>query len=101
MFNFWTVLYLLVVGLIAGFIARLVVKGRDPMPWWMTLLLGIIGSFVGGFAGYLLFGWDKEEGFFQPGGLIFSILGAIVVLLLLRLIRRRRSPNPSGGSSES
>jgi uncharacterized membrane protein YeaQ/YmgE (transglycosylase-associated protein family) len=89
MFNFWTVLYLLVVGLIAGFIARLIVRGRDPMPWWQTMLLGIVGSLIGGFGGYLLFGWDRDEGFFQPSGLIFSILGAIVALLILRLIRRQ------------
>jgi uncharacterized membrane protein YeaQ/YmgE (transglycosylase-associated protein family) len=89
MFNFWTVLYLLFVGALAGYLARLLVKGPDPMSWWQTILLGIVGSFIGGFGGYLLFGWDKSEGFFQPSGLILSIIGAIVALLVLRLIRRR------------
>jgi uncharacterized membrane protein YeaQ/YmgE (transglycosylase-associated protein family) len=89
MFNFWTVVYLLFVGVIAGYLARLLVKGSDPMTWWQTILLGIVGSFVGGFGGYLLFGWDKNEGFFQPSGLICSIIGAIVALLVWRLIRRR------------
>ncbi|MGH1564581.1 GlsB/YeaQ/YmgE family stress response membrane protein [Mumia sp. DW29H23] len=91
MFNFWTVVYLIVVGLIAGYLARLLVKGSDPMAWWQTMLLGIVGSFIGGFGGYLLFGWDEDEGFFQPSGLIFSILGAVVALLLWRLIRPRTS----------
>ncbi|KAA1425503.1 GlsB/YeaQ/YmgE family stress response membrane protein [Mumia zhuanghuii] len=80
---------MIVVGLIAGYLARLLVKGSDPMAWWQTMLLGIVGSFIGGFGGYLLFGWDEDEGFFQPSGLIFSILGAVVALLLWRLVRSR------------
>ncbi len=91
MFNFWTVMYLLVVGVIAGYTARLLVRGTDPMAWWQTILLGIVGSYVGGFGAYVLFGWDEDEGFFQPSGLIFSILGAIVALLIWRAIRRRSS----------
>ena len=89
MFNFWTVVYLLFVGVIAGYLARLLVKGSDPMTWWQTILLGIVGSFIGGFGGYLLFGWDEDEGWFQPSGLICSIIGAVVALLLWRLTRRR------------
>jgi len=89
MFNFWTVVYLIFIGVIAGYLARLLVKGSDPMTWWQTILLGIVGSFIGGFGAYLLFGWDKDEGFFQPSGLICSIIGAIVALLVWRLIRRR------------
>jgi uncharacterized membrane protein YeaQ/YmgE (transglycosylase-associated protein family) len=89
MFNFWTVLYLLFIGVIAGYLARLLVKGSDPMTWWQTILLGIVGSFIGGFGGYLLFGWDEDEGWFQPSGLICSIIGAVVALLLWRLTHRR------------
>lgn len=55
------------------------------------MLLGIVGSFIGGFGAYLLFGWDKDQGFFQPSGLICSILGAIVALLLWRVVKRRTS----------
>ena len=89
MFNFWTVVYLIIVGLIAGYSARLLVKGKDTMTWWQTMLLGIAGSFIGGFGAYVLFGWDDDEGFFQPSGLICSILGAIVALLLWRFLARR------------
>lgn len=89
MFSFWTVMYLVVVGLIAGYAARLLLKGKDPMTWWQTMLLGIVGSFLGGFLAYVLFGWDEDEGFFQPGGLIFSILGAIVALLVWRVIQKQ------------
>ncbi|WP_036554305.1 GlsB/YeaQ/YmgE family stress response membrane protein [Nocardioides insulae] len=95
MFDFWTVLYLIVVGVVAGYLARLLVKGPDPMSWWQTILLGIVGSFIGGLCAFLLFGWDEDEGFFQPGGLIFSILGAVLALLLWRVIRKRLA-----GSSE-
>ena len=89
MFNFWTVVYLLFIGIVAGYLARLLVKGSDPMTWWQTMLLGIVGSFIAGFGGYLLFGWDEDQGFFQPSGLILSILGAIVALLIWRAIDKR------------
>ena len=89
MFNFWTVLYLLVVGTIMGYLARLLVPGPDPMTWWQTILLGVVGSFVGGFGGYLLFGFDEGEGALQPGGVIGSLIGTIVVLLIWRAVRRR------------
>ena len=47
-----------------------------------TILLGVIGSFVGGFLGFLLFQHDPTDGFFQPAGIIGSIIGAIIVLLV-------------------
>jgi uncharacterized membrane protein YeaQ/YmgE (transglycosylase-associated protein family) len=76
------IISLIVVGLIAGFIARAVVPGRQNLSIPMTILLGIIGSFVGGFLGFLLFQHDAMEGFFQPAGIIGSIIGAIIVLLV-------------------
>ncbi len=96
MFNFWTVVYLLFIGTISGFLARLLVPGDDPMPWWQTILIGVVGSFVGGFLGYLLFGFDEGEGAIQPGGIFGSIIGAVIVLLVWRAIQRRSSgPTPS------
>ena len=47
----------------------------------MTIVLGIVGSFVGGFLGYLLFHKDAQDGFLQPSGIIGSIVGAVIVLL--------------------
>ena len=90
MFNFWTVVYLLIVGGIMGYLARLLVPGRDAMSWWQTVLLGIVGSFVGGFAGYLLFGFDEGEGAIQPGGIIGSLVGSIVALVIWRWWQRRQ-----------
>ena len=85
----WFVIGLIVIGLIAGFIARAVVPGPDPMGIGGTLLLGIVGSFVGGFLGYLVFGHDINDGAVQTSGIIGSIIGAIIVLLIYRAVTRR------------
>ena len=85
------IITMIIVGLVAGFIARALVPGPDPMGIAGTILLGVIGSFVGGFLGYILFHKDVNEGAFQTSGLIGSILGAIVVLLLWRAFSRRGS----------
>lgn len=76
------IITIVVVGLIAGAIARLVVPGKQDISILMTIVLGIVGSLVGGFLGYLLFGKDSTDGFLQPAGIIGSVIGAIIVLLL-------------------
>jgi uncharacterized membrane protein YeaQ/YmgE (transglycosylase-associated protein family) len=80
---------LLAIGLIAGFLARLLVPGRDPMGILGTIVLGIVGSFLGGFLGYVLFGKDLDEGALQPSGIIGSIIGAVIALLVYRAVTRR------------
>ncbi len=92
MFGF--IVFLLVIGLVAGFLARLLVPGRDPMTVWQTLLLGIVGSFIGGFIGYLIFRTDGEDGAFQASGLIGSVIGSIIALLVWRAVQRRGSQHP-------
>ncbi len=82
-------LFLLVIGVVAGFLARLLVPGRDPMTVWQTILLGIVGSFIGGFIGYLLFHKDSQDGALQASGLIGSVIGAVIALLIWRAIQRR------------
>jgi uncharacterized membrane protein YeaQ/YmgE (transglycosylase-associated protein family) len=64
-------------GLIAGGIARLLHPGHDPMGLFGTMLLGILGSFLGGGVAYL-FGFGRSP--YSPGGWILSIVGAIVLL---------------------
>jgi len=73
---------LIVIGLIAGAVARLLVPGKQDMSIPMTVLIGMIGSFVGGFFGYLIFHKDGQDGFFQTSGIIGSIIGAVIVLLI-------------------
>ena len=82
---------LIIIGAIAGFIARAVVPGRDPMGVVGTIVLGIVGSFVGGFLGKLIFNKDAGEGFLQPSGIIGAIIGAIIALLIYRATARRGS----------
>jgi uncharacterized membrane protein YeaQ/YmgE (transglycosylase-associated protein family) len=79
-------LYLLVIGLIAGFLARLLVPGRDPMGVGGTILLGMVGSFVGGFLGYVLFNHDLDEGPLQASGIVGSVVGSVIVLLVYRAL---------------
>ena len=76
------IISLLVIGLIAGFLARLIVPGKQSLSVAATIVLGIVGSFVGGFLGYLIFHKDSQDGFFQISGIIGSVIGAIIVLLL-------------------
>ena len=85
------ILSIIVVGLIAGALARLLVPGRQNISILATILLGIVGSFVGGFLGYLLFHKDASQGALQPSGIIGSIIGAIVALLIYRATARRGS----------
>ena len=89
----WTILGLILIGLIAGLIARAVIPGKQSMGILLTIVLGIVGSFVGGFLGFLLFGSDPNGGFLQPSGIIGSILGSIIVLGLYVLFTRRRGVN--------
>jgi uncharacterized membrane protein YeaQ/YmgE (transglycosylase-associated protein family) len=74
-------LTMLIVGLVAGFLARAIVPGDDSMSVGMTIVLGVVGSFVGGFLGWALFGKDLSQGALQPSGIIGSVVGAIIVLL--------------------
>ncbi len=85
----WFIIVLFVFGLIAGAIARLVVPGRDPMGLVGTAVLGIVGSFIGGFLGFILFKKDLNEGALQPASLLGSIIGAVVALLIYRAVSRR------------
>jgi uncharacterized membrane protein YeaQ/YmgE (transglycosylase-associated protein family) len=76
-----------VIGFLAGAVARFLVPGRDPMGCFGTILLGVVGSFVGGFL-WELIQFHRLE--LRPIGFIGSVIGAILVLLFRRLVSQRR-----------
>jgi uncharacterized membrane protein YeaQ/YmgE (transglycosylase-associated protein family) len=82
---------ILVIGLLAGALARLLVPGKQNISVAMTIVLGVVGSFVGGFLGYLLFHKDSTDGFLQPSGILGSVIGAVVVLLIWLSVGQRSS----------
>ena len=77
-------LWMCLIGLIAGALAKLIMPGKDPGGIIITMLLGIAGSLVAGFLGRAL-GW-YEAG--QGAGLIMSVIGAIVLLAIYRMVKR-------------
>lgn len=83
------IITMIIVGLIAGFVARALVPGRDAMSIPKTILLGIVGSFIGGFLGYVLFGKDSGQGALQASGIFGSIVGAVIALLIYRAVNGR------------
>ncbi len=81
------IIWSLIVGVIIGGLARLLVPGRDPMGCFMTALLGIGGSLLGGFIASLI--WRNEGTGFRPAGFLLSLAGAIILLLIWRQLRGR------------
>ena len=80
------IIWSLIIGLIVGAIAKLLMPGKDPGGFVITMLLGIVGSVVAGFLGHAL-------GFYAEGaspGIIASIIGAIIVLAIYRVVTRKR-----------
>jgi uncharacterized membrane protein YeaQ/YmgE (transglycosylase-associated protein family) len=82
---------LIVIGLVAGALARLLVPGRQDITILMTIVLGILGSFIGGFLGYLIFHKDANGGFLQPSGIIGSVIGAVIALLIWTRLNGNRT----------
>jgi uncharacterized membrane protein YeaQ/YmgE (transglycosylase-associated protein family) len=79
-----SIIGMLVIGLIAGVVAKLVMPGKDPGGVIVTILLGLAGSFVAGFLG-------RNFGLYEPGqmaGVVASVIGAILLLGVYRIIKR-------------
>ena len=72
----------MVIGLVAGLLARAFVPGRQPMGLLVTMILGIVGSLLGGFLSTVLFGQDPANPGFHPAGFIMSTIGAVIALMV-------------------
>ena len=79
----WTAL----IGLIVGAVAKLLMPGKDPGGWIITMLLGLAGSFVASYLGRMV-GWYREG---QSAGFIMSVLWAILLLVLYRVLIRQKT----------
>ena len=77
----------IIFGLIVGAIAKLLMPGRDPGGWVITIVLGIAGALLGGFLGRAL-GWYGPN---QGAGFLMSLIGAIVLLAIYRMLFARRA----------
>ena len=79
------ILWMLIIGLIVGAIAKLIMPGKDPGGFIVTIILGIAGAFLAGFLGRAL-GWYGEG---DAAGFIASVIGAIILLIIYRMIAGR------------
>jgi uncharacterized membrane protein YeaQ/YmgE (transglycosylase-associated protein family) len=79
----------IVIGLLAGGLAKLLMPGRDPGGCIITILLGIAGALLAGFLGRAIGWYGPEE---QGAGFVAAVVGAFVILLIYRLVLRRRNP---------
>ena len=88
------ILWVIIIGFVAGFIARLLAPGsNNPAGFILTTLLGIGGAFVATFIGQSV-GWYRAD---QGAGLIGAVVGALVVLFIWhRLVSARAIPDPGG-----
>ena len=83
-------LWWLIIGLIAGGLARLIIPGTQPMGLLMTMILGLVGSVVGGLISTAIFGYSAADPGFHTGGLIMSVIGAVIVLVIYITYAQRR-----------
>ena len=79
------ILWTIIIGLVIGAIAKLLMPGKDPGGFIITILVGIAGSFIAGFLGRAMH-WYSEG---QPAGFIASVVGAILLLFFYRMFSRR------------
>ena len=77
----WTAL----IGLFIGAVAKLIMPGKDPGGIWITMLLGVAGSFLASWLGRLA-GWYQEG---QSAGFIMSLIGALILLAIYHLVKRK------------
>lgn len=80
----------ILIGLLAGAIAKLLLPGKDPGGIIITMLIGIVGGLLGGWLGKVIFGVDSIDGFFDLSTWIAAIVGSLILLVLYRLVTGNR-----------
>ncbi|MDN5572086.1 MAG: GlsB/YeaQ/YmgE family stress response membrane protein [Propionibacteriaceae bacterium] len=85
-----TIIAYIVIGLLGGAIAKAIMPGTQGGGWVATILLGIVGALLGGFLGGALFGVNYND-IFSLQGLLFSVLGALLILAIWGFLARRRA----------
>ncbi len=80
----------IVLGLLAGMIAKAIMPGDDPGGWIITAVIGIVGAVIGGFLAGALFDADPMDEFFDISSWLTAIIGAIILLVIYRLVVDRR-----------
>ena len=78
----------IIIGLVAGAIAKAILPGNDPTGWLLSLVLGVVGAFVGGWIADLL--GFSTGGFFSPLVWLFAIIGCVIVLFIYGLLTKKR-----------
>lgn len=81
----------LLLGLIAGAVAKLLVPGRDPGGIITTMAIGVVGALLGGFVGGALFGANPVDEFFDLSTWLAAIVGSVVLLLVFRMVSGSRT----------
>lgn len=80
------ILWMIIIGFLAGLIARWIVPGVEAMGFWMTTGLGIVGSIVGGLVARI-FSKPSDGSMFHMAGILLSIIGAVIVLYVAKMVR--------------
>ena len=82
-----SLIWTLIIGVVIGAIAKLLMPGKDPGGFWVTMLLGVAGAFVGTFLGRAMGLYAAD----QSAGFIASIVGAVILLAIYRMFTRRKA----------
>ena len=82
-----SIIWTLVIGLIAGIVAKLLMPGRDPGGFIITMLLGVAGAFLATWLGQAIGWYEAGEG----AGFIGAVVGAVILLIIYRMMMKRRS----------
>jgi len=79
----------ILLGLVAGALAKFIMPGKDPGGFFVTILIGIVGAFLGGFLGSFI-GLGKIESF-DLGGILIATAGSVLLLIIYRLVKKKQA----------